>query len=82
MSIFYEMVEAFKTYPTTEEHHKDVMNSLRKIVEYQKIQKLCEKGLRILFESNGSNVSTNVGEIIDCFFILHEIAAITSNRKV
>jgi hypothetical protein len=43
---------------------------------------LCEKGLRVLFESNGSNVSTNVGEIVDCFFILHEIAVITSNRKV
>jgi hypothetical protein len=41
MSIFYEMVKAFETYPTSLERHLEVLGSLRRIVEYEKLQLLC-----------------------------------------
>jgi hypothetical protein len=38
MSIFYEMVKAFETFPTSLDRHDEVMLALRRIVEYEKLQ--------------------------------------------
>ena len=41
MHIFYEMVRAFETYPTSSEQHDQVLKSLRDIVDYSNLETLC-----------------------------------------
>lgn len=38
MYIFYEMVKAFESLPTSEEKHFSVLQAFRNIVEYEKLQ--------------------------------------------
>ena len=80
MAIFYEMVKAFETYPTSLERHLEVLGSLRRIVEYDQLQVLCEQAVRVLFVGTGKEPYSRVGEVVDCFFVLYEIAIITSGR--
>jgi len=51
MNIFFEMVISFKTYPTTPEKHEAVLKDLRKIVEMEVLQIICEKAASYLFKS-------------------------------
>lgn len=46
------MVISFKTYPTSQENHTLVLSELRKIVEIESLQTLCETAANHLFTSN------------------------------
>lgn len=80
MSIFYEMVKAFETFPSLD-RHDEVMLSLRRIVEYEKLQELCELAVRGVFEAGSGPAQGRAGEVIDCFFVLYEIATITGSNR-
>ena len=53
MNIFFEMVSSFTTYPNPDpEYHASGLVELRKIVEIDTLQQLCETASNYLFKSN------------------------------
>ena len=71
MNIFFEMVTSFKNYPTDKEQHSLVMGELRKTVEIDSLQELCEIATNHLFNSSNVHLQAIMGEIMECYFVLY-----------
>jgi hypothetical protein len=81
MNIFFEMVTSFKSYPTSPDQHESVLKDLRRIVELETLQQICEKAAKELFTNTDPTVHSMMGEVLEIYFILYEIALATSGRE-